>query len=80
MGKTFFNLLGQLWVPFLHQYAPYAILVVAYLEEKLYNIIELKYGRDMRINFENNWDRFLDDCFTLLEGVITPEYLLTILK
>ena len=62
-------------------FAPiYATLVMAYLEEKLYDIIEINYGRLARTDFENNWDRFLDDCFTILDGRIKPDELLEILN
>ena len=62
-------------------FAPtYATLVVAYLEIKLYSIIETKYGQEERNYFEENWDRFLDDCFIPLDGPINPPILLTILN
>ena len=45
----------------------YANLVVGFLEIKLYTIIEVKYGPDKRLEFEEEWFRFLDDCEILLD-------------
>ena len=45
----------------------YANLVVGFLEIKLYTIIEVKYGPDKRLQFEEEWFRFLDDCEILLD-------------
>ena len=51
------------------QCAPtHATLVLGYLEEKLYNIIEENYGRAFRKYFEKMWCRFLDDCFIIMKG------------
>lgn len=43
----------------------YATLVLGYLEIKLYEIAEDRYGQEFRLYLENNWKRFLDDCFIL---------------
>ena len=43
----------------------YATLILGYLEIRLYEIVEEKYGQEFRIYIENNWKRFLDDCFIL---------------
>ena len=40
-----------------------ATLVMAYLEIKLYQVIETKYGRLVQEEFVRKWRRFLDDCF-----------------
>ena len=59
----------------------YATLVMAFLEIKLYNIVERQLGIEQRIFFEVNWARFLDDCYypTNTE-VLTPEELLDLLN
>ena len=41
----------------------YATLVLAYLEEMLYNKINQKFGKEYGIHFEKQWKRYLDDCF-----------------
>ena len=41
----------------------YAILVMAYLELRLYEKIEEKFGQEFRKEFEKQWSRYLDDCF-----------------
>ena len=41
----------------------YATLVIAFLEAKLYQIFEAKFGGESRKQFENKWLRYLDDCF-----------------
>ena len=41
----------------------YAILTLAYLEEKLYEIIGKKYDKDIKEEFIKSWKRYLDDCF-----------------
>ena len=59
----------------------YATLVVAYLEEKLYTILEIEYSPILSEYIRENWSRFLDDCFILLEGnTINPHDLLTIIN
>ena len=41
----------------------YAALVMAYLELRLYEKIEEKFGQEFRKEFEEQWGRYLDDCF-----------------
>ena len=41
----------------------YVTLAMAYLELKLYQKIEQKFGRDIRNEFQKDWRRYLDDCF-----------------
>lgn len=43
----------------------YATLVLGYLEILLYEKVEENFGNEFRIYIENNWKRFLDDCFIL---------------
>ena len=43
----------------------YATLFMGYLEEKLYQEIEKRFNADVRVYFENNWLRYLDDCFII---------------
>ena len=43
----------------------YATLVLSYLETQLYHKLEGKFSRNFRIHIEENWKRFLDDCFLL---------------
>ena len=43
----------------------YVTLVMGYLENKLYNIIENKYGLDHKNKFVTSWKRYLDDCFII---------------
>ena len=43
----------------------YATLVLAYLEEKLYNQAEQEFDPDFRIYLEDNFKRSLDDCFII---------------
>ena len=43
----------------------YATLVLGYLEHILYNKIEEKYGNEVKVYLQNNWKRFLDDCFVI---------------
>ena len=45
----------------------YANLSVGYHEIKLYDLIELIYNLDIRQDFLENWNRFLDDCETLFK-------------
>ena len=40
-----------------------ATLTLAYLEEKLYEIIGKKYGNDIKEEFTKSCKRYLDDCF-----------------
>ena len=41
----------------------YATLVMAYLELRLFEKIEEKFGQEFRREFEEQWGRYLDDCF-----------------
>ena len=41
----------------------YATSVMAYLELRLYEKIEEKFGQEFRKEFEEQWRRYLDDCF-----------------
>ena len=43
----------------------YATLVIGYLEEILYEQINVKYGIQFTYEFVKNWKRFLGDCFIL---------------
>ena len=43
----------------------YVTLVMGYLENKLYNIIENKYGLTHKNKFFTSWKRYLDDCFII---------------
>ena len=48
------------------KFAPvYATLVIRYLEEILYDKINVKYGIQVMNEFVKNWKRFLADCFIL---------------
>ena len=48
------------------KFAPiYATLVLAYLEEKLYEQVEKEFNSNFRKNIEDNFKRFLDDCFII---------------
>ena len=44
----------------------YATLVLAYLEEKMYEQSEEYFDSDFRKYIETNFKRFLDDCFLIL--------------
>ena len=41
----------------------YATIVLAYLEEKMYEQSEKEFDLDFRKYIETNFERFLDDCF-----------------
>ena len=43
----------------------YATLFMGYLEEKFYTEIEKRFDANVRLYFENNWLRYLDDCFII---------------
>ena len=43
----------------------YATLVLAYLEETLYNKVGEVFSAEFQSYFKDNWKRFLDDCFLL---------------
>ena len=48
------------------KFAPiYATLVLAYLEEKLYEQVEKEFDSNFRKYIEDNFKRFLDDCFII---------------
>ena len=48
------------------KFAPiYATLVLAYLEEKLYEQVEKEFDSNFRKYIEDNFKRFLDDCFKI---------------
>ena len=48
------------------KYAPiYATLVLAYLEEKMYEQSEKEFNSDFRIYIKTDFKRFLDDCFLI---------------
>ena len=63
-------------------FAPtYATLVMGYIEQQLYEKLEQRFDKKTRQYFEENWLRFLDDCFIIHEtDLITPTELLTILN
>ena len=49
------------------KFAPvYATLVLAYLEEKMYEKSEEDFNQTFRSYLEINFKRFLDDCFLIL--------------
>ena len=43
----------------------YANLVLGYLETKLYDQMQEMHGLNFRLFLENNWKRYLDDCFII---------------
>lgn len=48
------------------KFAPiYATLVLAYLQEKLYEQVEKEFDSNFRKYIEDNFKRFLDDCFII---------------
>ena len=48
------------------KFAPiYATLVLAYLEEKIYEQVEKEFDSNFRKYIEDNFKRFLDDCFII---------------
>ena len=59
----------------------YATLVMGFLEIHLYNKIQRNFGAQIREKFEEEWNRFLDDCFIILQIlIIQPEVLLNLLN
>ena len=60
----------------------YVTLVMGYLENKLYNIIENKYGLNHKNKFVISWKRYLDDCFVIWDEGIDKiiSYHITIFK
>ena len=65
---------GPQWV----QFAPtYATLSMGFHEIELYAIIRNKFTLPVSNYFEQNWKRFLDDCFAFLTlSLIKPNKLL----
>ena len=60
---------------------PYATLSMGYFEIKLYDICTFKYGKLLAEYIKENWNRFLDDCYTVLRSSqISPEELLLTLN
>ena len=59
-------------------FAPtYATLSMRFFEIKLYSVCILKYGELLAEYIKENWNRFLDDCYTVLRSSqISPEELL----
>ena len=50
---------------------------MGYLEIKLYSVCTFKYGELLAEHIKENWNRFLDDCYTVLRSSqISPEELL----
>ena len=43
----------------------FVTLVMGYLENRLYNIVENKYGLIQKNKFVANWKKYLDDCFLI---------------
>ena len=59
----------------------YATLSMGYLEIKLYSVCTFKYGELLAEHTKENWNRFLDDCYTVLKSSqINPEELLLTLN
>ena len=57
----------------------YATLVIAYLETKLYKKLEEKFGLEARKKFQQEWMRYLDDCFIYWDtrlGAVTQLYIM----
>ena len=63
-------------------FAPtYATLSMGYFEIKLYSVCTFKYGELLAEYIKENWNRFLDDCYTVLRSSqISPEELLLTLN
>ena len=63
-------------------FAPtYATLLMAFHEIELYAIIRNKFTLPVSNYFEQNWKRFLDDCFIFLRlSLIKPNELLDVLN
>ena len=63
-------------------FAPtYATLSMGYFEIKLYCVCTFKYGELLAEYTKENWNRFLDDCYTVLRSSqISPEELLLTLN
>ena len=63
-------------------FAPtYATLSMGYFEIKLYSVCFFEYGELLDECIQENWNRFLDDCYTVLRSSqICPEELLLSLE
>ena len=63
-------------------FAPtHATLSIGYFEIKLYSACLFKYGELLPEHIKENWNRFFDDCYTVLRSTqISPEELLLILN
>ena len=47
---------------------------MGYFETKLYSVCTFKYGKLLTEHIKENWNRFLDDCYTVLRSSqISPE-------
>ena len=59
----------------------YATLSMGHFEIKLYNVCTFNYGEFLAEYIKENWNRFLDDCYTVLRSSqISPEELLLTLN
>ena len=76
------NFIIKLKVKHWVQFAPaYATLSMGYFEIKLYSVYTFKYGELLAEYIKENWNRFLDDCYTVLRSSqISPEELLLTLN
>ena len=63
-------------------FAPtYATLSIGYFEIKLYSVCTFKYGERLAQYIKENYNHFLDDCYTVLRCIqISPEELLPTLN
>ena len=63
-------------------FAPtYATLSMGYFEIKLYSVCTFRYGELLAEYIKENWNRFLDNCYTVLRSSqISPEELLLTLN
>ena len=63
-------------------FAPtYATLVMGYIEISFYKEIDKNYGAKIKNMVEENWMRYLDDCFFIIEeNIFIPRDLLEILN
>ena len=62
-------------------FAPtYATLLMGYFEIKLYSVCTFKYGELFAEYIKENWNRFLDDCYTVSwsSKISSDELLLTL--
>ena len=50
----------------------YATLVIAYLETKLYKKFQEQFGLEERKKFQQEWMRYLDDCFIYWDTRLGP--------